>query len=110
MLYCICLECTMLQDKPVPRKEIHVELGPCSCSNCSALRKEQELAWEARLQKYIEAVKIVQALNENTICSTEQLNAIDHQYEGNAVMQLLTNNIRYFRALTITKQRNEAVS
>jgi len=104
VLFCPCWDCTLLQNQPVPRKEIHVEVGPCPCSKCVELQKQQEAAWEVRLQKHIEAVRMVQSLNENTICSVEQLSAIASHFEGNALIQLLVNNTRYFRALAINSQ------
>lgn len=104
VLFCPCWDCTLLQNQPVPRKELHVEVGPCFCSKCVALHKQQELAWEERLQKHIEAVRALQALTDNTICSVTQLDAIASHFEGNSIIQLLVNNARYFRALAISNQ------
>lgn len=104
VLFCSCWDCTLLQNQPVPRKEIHVEIGPCICAKCIALQKQQELAWEERLQNHIEAVRALQALTDNTMCSTAQLDAIASHFEGNSIVQLLVNNVRYFRALAISNQ------
>lgn len=104
VLFCVCMDCTIKQNQPVPRKELHLEVGPCDCSKCVALQKQQEALWEERLHKHIEAVRMVQALNENTICSVEQLGAIAYQFEGNSIIQLLVNNARYFRALAVNNQ------
>lgn len=91
----------MKQELPVPRKEIHRDIGPCPCLECRELQKQQEVAWDERLRKHIEAVRLVRSLNENTVCSIEHLDAIASQFQGNSLIQLLVNNVRYFRALTI---------
>ena len=53
-LYCVCFNCTILQNTPIELKNIHIESGICNCVKCSELKKQQELVWYKRLHDYID--------------------------------------------------------
>jgi hypothetical protein len=108
--YCACFECTLLQEQPIVVKEPHVSVGLCSCSSCRELQRKQEEAWDKRLHQYIENRRLILSLNEDTIISKQQLDAIEEHFHGNSLIQLLVNNARYFRSMAIKQQTQRTPS
>jgi hypothetical protein len=96
--YCACFECVI--EAPIAKQEpMHREVGPCPCSACIELQRKQEAAWDERMRRHIETKRLIASIHENSILSKEQLNALEEQYHGNSLIQLLVNNARYLRSI-----------
>lgn len=108
VLFCPCWDCTILQETPVPHKQLHLEVGPCFCSDCLQLRKQQEDLWHKQLQKHIEGVERLQSMTENTVLGSEHIEALTEHYKGNKLINLLLNNITFFRSQLIAANKNNA--